>query len=208
VKGYVDDESLINVEMNATVRIGNEQPYNDYSLAEIRMYDYALNNTAITSLSNRDYLTGSLYQTNIAGNIFYRNGQLVTSSPMPKYQSGSGMFGDATGNSYFINWKGTHTIYENQVFVRVPSDVANVSVNPSATYLPPTTGQKLCDTSQANRPPGEYRKAMFVSGTAVPYVTTIGLYNDDAQLLAVAKMAQPIQKRNDVDTNFIVRWDY
>ena len=158
------------------------------------MYDYALNNTAITSLSNRDYLTGSLYQTNIAGNIFYRNGQLVTSSPMPKYQSGSGMFGDATGNSYFINWKGTHTIYENQVFVRVPSDVANVSVNPSATYLPPTTG--------------EYRKAMFVSGTAVPYVTTIGLYNDDAQLLAVAKMAQPIQKRNDVDTNFIVRWDY
>jgi hypothetical protein len=49
---------------------------------------------------------------------------------------------------------------------------------------------------------------MFVSGTAVPYITTIGLYNDQAQLLAVGKMAEPIQKRNDIDMNFILRWDY
>ena len=34
------------------------------------------------------------------------------------------------------------------------------------------------------------------------------IYNDDAQMLAVAKLAQPIQKRDDVDMNFVVRWDY
>ena len=49
---------------------------------------------------------------------------------------------------------------------------------------------------------------MFVSSSAHPYVTTIGLYNKDYQLLAVGKLAQPIQKRDDVDMNFIVRWDY
>jgi hypothetical protein len=47
-----------------------------------------------------------------------------------------------------------------------------------------------------------------VSGTLVPYITSIGLYNDQAQLLAVAKLATPVQKRNDVDTNFIIRYDF
>ena len=41
-----------------------------------------------------------------------------------------------------------------------------------------------------------------------PYITTIGLYNDKSQLLAIGKLSQPIQKRDDIDMNFIVRWDY
>ena len=49
---------------------------------------------------------------------------------------------------------------------------------------------------------------MFISGTAKPYITTIGLYNKNAQLLAIGKMAQPIQKRDDIDMHFLVRWDY
>ena len=48
----------------------------------------------------------------------------------------------------------------------------------------------------------------FVSGSDfTPYVTTIGLYNDAGQLLAVGKLAQPIRKRNDIDVNFLVRID-
>jgi hypothetical protein len=48
----------------------------------------------------------------------------------------------------------------------------------------------------------------FVSGSDfAPYITTIGLYNDAAQLLAVGKLAQPVKKRNDVDMNFLVRID-
>ena len=56
--------------------------------------------------------------------------------------------------------------------------------------------------------PGEFRKKMFLSGSAFPYITTIGLYDDKARLLAVGKCAQPIQKRDDIDMNFVVRWDY
>jgi hypothetical protein len=40
-----------------------------------------------------------------------------------------------------------------------------------------------------------------------PYMTTIGLYNDDRELLAVAKLANPLEKRDDVDMNVIVRFD-
>ena len=41
-----------------------------------------------------------------------------------------------------------------------------------------------------------------------PYITTIGLYNDEAQLIAIAKLGRAVQKREDVDMNFIIRWDY
>ena len=34
------------------------------------------------------------------------------------------------------------------------------------------------------------------------------MHNDNAELMAVAKLAQPIQKRDDIDMNFVVRWDY
>jgi hypothetical protein len=48
----------------------------------------------------------------------------------------------------------------------------------------------------------------FVSGSDfAPYMTTIGLYDDMGQLLAVGKLAQPIRKRNDVDMNFVIRMD-
>ena len=48
----------------------------------------------------------------------------------------------------------------------------------------------------------------FVTGsTFAPYITTIGLYNDAGQLLAIGKLAQPIRKRNDVDINFLIRLD-
>jgi len=48
----------------------------------------------------------------------------------------------------------------------------------------------------------------FVSGSDFsPYITTIGLYNDAGQLLAIGKLAQPIKKRSDVDMNFLIRVD-
>ena len=48
----------------------------------------------------------------------------------------------------------------------------------------------------------------FVSSSAfAPYITTIGLYDDAGQLLAIGKLAQPIRKRDDVDMNFMIRID-
>ena len=40
-----------------------------------------------------------------------------------------------------------------------------------------------------------------------PYVTTVGLYDDFGRLLAVAKLARPIQKLSNVDMTFIVKFD-
>jgi hypothetical protein len=40
-----------------------------------------------------------------------------------------------------------------------------------------------------------------------PMITTIGLYNDACELLAVAKLPQPIKSEPDIPVNFIVRFD-
>lgn len=201
---------LDNVGNDFDILIGQATPHRDFTdleapIAEIRMYDYAVSDTAIESLANIGD-NPSCLQTNVVGNVFYRNGQIVVSSPLPKYNSGSGFF----GNTWQIDYKGQHTIYENEVMVRVPAGELNVSMNPSSTYRPATGIDNSCNTdgSAENNGPGEYRKAMFVSGSAFPYITTIGLYNDAAEMVAVGKLATPVQKRDDVDMNFVVRWDH
>jgi len=54
----------------------------------------------------------------------------------------------------------------------------------------------------------------YVSGSVdttgsflTPMITTIGLYDDDCQLVAVAKLPQPIKSEHDIPVNFIVRFD-
>jgi hypothetical protein len=40
-----------------------------------------------------------------------------------------------------------------------------------------------------------------------PFITTIGLYDDNCDLIAVAKLPQPIKSEPDIPVNFIVRFD-
>jgi hypothetical protein len=40
-----------------------------------------------------------------------------------------------------------------------------------------------------------------------PFITTIGLYDDDMDLVAVAKLPQPIKSEPDMPVNFIIRFD-
>ena len=199
--------SIIEEEGATVVVTGGTEDENDYSLSELRMYDYGVNQTAIDSLCDRGYETGSLYQTNVAGNVFYKNAQVVVTSPMPKYNTGSCQFGTPDTNEQFeLEYRGVHTIYENEVLVRVPRDFCNVPMNPTANYTP-NTGDACLDDEEGTLP-GEFRKKMFVSGTALPFVTTVGLYDDEGRLLAIGKTGQAIQKREDLDMNFVVRWDY
>jgi hypothetical protein len=41
----------------------------------------------------------------------------------------------------------------------------------------------------------------------MPFITTIGLYDDNCDLVAVAKLPRPIKSENDFTVNFIVRFD-
>jgi hypothetical protein len=203
-ENYLTDKTG-GIKNNAKVMFGTKQTTSAFarfsgSMAEMRYYKYGLSSTQIASLANADYDSCGIYQSSVVGNVFYRNGHVVVSSPLPKFEG-------ALSGAYKILYNGVHTIYENEVLVEVPKDACNVSMNPSATYNPPDGNETSNDYISSNGF-GELIHPGFISGTMKPYITSIGLYNDKSQLLAVAKLSQAVQKRDDIDMNFVVRWDY
>jgi len=116
---------------------------------------------------------------------------------------------------YTLSLTAETTIYQNEVKCRVLENDFNYSQNP--TVFAKTT---LITGSRALpffAPPGQQpTDGNIVDGTIAnnvtgsdfhPYVTTIGLYNDNNQLLVVGKLATPYPIPSNTDITFIVRWD-
>lgn len=95
-----------------------------------------------------------------------------------------------TPNIDSVQFKGEHIIYENIIKCKIPEKEFNLSQNPSITT----------DNSGSLRD--------FATGSDFkPYVTTVGLYNDANQLLAVGKLAQPLPISPNSDMVISIRWD-
>lgn len=155
--------------------------FNGY-LDEIRIYNKALTNTEIGYLADRTE-GGTMLQTNVVGNLFSKQGLAVISSP--DYR-----FNNILSSLYTASYKSTKTINELSVLAKLDAGDFNMSLNNSLTIDNDITYQSF-----------------VTSSTFSPYITTIGLYNDAGQLLAIGKVAQPIKKRDDVDMNFLIRID-
>lgn len=76
------------------------------------------------------------------------------------------------------------------VFVRVNSEEFNYTNNPSCVI--DITDYKIKET-------------LLDNGFNFSYITQIGLYNDDNELLAVAKLSRPIRKNRETETVIRVR---
>jgi|GEM_PF-2740538 len=179
-----------------------DQPTNDYhlifgaenftglrqfsgSLDEIRFYNVAANAVQV-SRSLAENTNGLLYQTEKVGNVFYKRGEVIITSLLPKYHE----FIDDV--EWRLKFKNIYTIYEFETLVRIKAGTYNRTMNPSSL--------------QSLKSP-IYREE-FLTGSLTPYVTTVGLYNEKLQLVAVGKLGRPLKIREDVDVNVIVRWDY
>jgi hypothetical protein len=95
--------------------------------------------------------------------------------------------------SFNINFRNEHTIYENFVKCTVEESEYNLSYNP--TLLSDRTNVSSSLTS-------------FATGSNFrPYVTTLGLYNEQNELLMVAKFGKPIPISSETDMTFLVKYD-
>jgi len=106
-------------------------------------------------------------------------------------------------------------------FVIIAEDGGEQDMDISRIETACTTGYGGFATYKANAAPslpdGKYQFKVVLDDTTyysfassddfAPYITTIGLYNDAGQLLAIGKLANSIRKRNDVDMNFLIRLD-
>ena len=179
--------------LSSSARIDNDQllsiggystsSYNmQGQLDEIRIYNKALTGTEVGYLADRTE-GGTVLQTQYVGNVFGKQGIVVFSSADYRVN-------DLLETPFTASYKSTVTIHELGVTTRLDAGDFNMSSNITLTS----------DNDQTYR--------SFVSGSDfAPYITTIGLYNDSGQLLAIGKLAQPIKKRNDVDINFLIRVD-
>lgn len=96
---------------------------------------------------------------------------------------------DRTNNAFQA--RNEETITSTHFFVRVKNGEYNFSNNP--TFV---TGSV-----------GEFAQPTFIGDPKV-YITTIGMYNDRQELLAVAKLSQPIQKSFNTETLIKVKLDF
>lgn len=89
-----------------------------------------------------------------------------------------------------LAFNNTTQINSKIYFCRVPHNSFNYSSNPS--YV---SGSKIVVKNQSTDNP-------------VAYITTVGLYNDSNELLAVAKLSEPLRKDPTNDITLRVRLDY
>ena len=90
-----------------------------------------------------------------------------------------------------LSFNNTHTIFENEYACHIKEREFLYTMNPSI----------IDDTKFSTI-------KHFVSQSSFsPYITTIGLYDNHARLLAIGKLSSPIKKSADYDTSFIVKFD-
>ena len=94
--------------------------------------------------------------------------------------------------SFTVNFKNDYTIHENEVSCMVKDSDYNLSYNPTLV--------------NGNYSSGSLKD--FATGSSFyTYATQIGLYDDDNNLLAVAKLGKPIMMSPDTDMTFVVKYD-
>lgn len=145
----------------------------------------------------------------VIGNIIYTHGIVTITNPIVEgdrfgyhYQdysvrpygtpSGRGDFfkGFISGSQNTASFSSSYTLYETQYKVTIGESEFNYTQNPSTTI-------------GSNGNPYDYITGSYFS----PYITTVGLYNDAYELLAVGKLAKPLPTSQNTDTTILVNID-
>ena len=109
------------------------------------------------------------------------------------------------------------------VFCKCSPDALNFTLNPSSysiSSISASTDPAIGEIGQsfnnilanstitASTDRAQYLPGLVSSGAGwSPYITTVGLYNHNNDLLAVAKVATPLKKPNDLPLTFKVQID-
>jgi len=161
------------------------------------------------------------------GNVIYPHGLIVSTNT-------SSLYSESFSGDFTLGFRSSTTIYENEIFIEIREGEFNVSQNPTAYIADtgsafngyirkvgyhdiPGEGEVYYDqnyTSSVNSAIGggfsdyEYSASVDPTGSYLaPMITSIGLYDDDLNLVAIAKLTKPIKSLPDYPINFIIRFD-
>jgi hypothetical protein len=132
-------------------------------------------------------VSGSTY----IGNIIYEHGIVVLTGGERTRNYWSEEISTFVSNSNITcSFSSSYTIYETQYKCTIGESEFNYSQNPSVI-------------SGSNGTPWGFA----TSASFAPYVTTVGLYNDQRDLIAVGKLAQPTPISKTTDTTILINVD-
>ena len=139
------------------------------------------------------------------GNIIYSHGIVILTTG-----SLAGVAGDISSSLSnlditSISFSSSMELYETQYKCTINENEFNYSLNPSLISGSNViySGSSLSSTTADNSTTWGFVTESYFS----PYITTIGLYNDTQELIAVAKLAQPLQSSPTTDTTILINFD-
>ena len=157
--------------------------------------NFNIYNTAFTPAEVSYYVATKGRMTNFVGNVFYNHGIVTITSEDFRYRQGitapsthdpTPMLGQCT-----FSMENSHQILEHEYSVHLKEREYMYTMNPT-----------IVDDSKLGT-----LKHYVTQSSWSPYITTIGLYDEHARLLAIGKLSRAIKKSEDYDTTFIVRFD-
>tara|TARA_R110000803_G_scaffold67767_4_gene129533 strand:+ start:16145 stop:17227 length:1083 start_codon:yes stop_codon:yes gene_type:complete len=173
-------------------------------------------------------ITGYEY---MAGNIIYQHGIVTLFDSFTEGDAIDGVYGDArygsaiyggdridredfinafiTSSNVTMSFSSSYKIFETQYQVTINEDQFNYSTNPTIVTGSTITNNIISGSTSILSPTSSYGTLLdFATGSYFePYITTVGLYDNDFQLLAVGKLAQPLQTSNTTDTTILINID-
>ena len=150
----------------------------------------------------------------VIGNVIYEHGMIIYTGGTRKEGTGQeALYGSAIyGTSVYggipidddfvdnfvettnitMSFSSSFTIYETQYKCTIGESEFNYTLNPT-----------VINNTSNNGTVYDYVTGSYFS----PYVTTVGLYNNDNELMAVGKLAQPLPTSRTTDTTILVNID-
>lgn len=207
-KDRVDEGQL---EFSLSGSVGNFTFIDDSYVLKTQQDVYNIISGSVINGVSTPYYNGSSVDYKSIGLFYPKTGVIILNAEAVSSQIGITVDTGVTGN-YKVNQKylfGALTKSNNsmkvrrseflpsrQYFVRVKNQDFNYSNNP--TYVSDGTDGKTKGTIKINE---------FLTD-AKSYPTTIGLYDSSNELVAVAKLSQPVQKSFDSELLIRVRLDF
>lgn len=138
----------------------------------------------------------SSYTQQRVGNVIYSHGQILITDEYVYDQ-----FKTYPGQP--ISWSANLPIYTFNYSVKLSDYEYNYTYNPTAqsgSYTETYSGSRFVRTTGV--------LADNITGSAFqPYITTVGLYNEANELLAVGKLAQPLPKPANTELTIQIKLD-
>jgi hypothetical protein len=157
------------------------------------------------NVGNVIYPHGMIIYTNSAS--YSNEGYGISFYGTGEYGSGVGVLpsaSDVINNNITLSFSSSYTIYEAQYKCTLRESEFNATLNPSAQ----ASGSLLTVNSSSFYQRGDGTLANNVTGSYFsPYVTTVGLYDEAQNLLAVGKLAQPLPTSATTDTTILINID-